>query len=119
MQRGFIWVIALSVGIGSFSCGEKQDPLGGDGGDVGDVSYENGLKAILDANCISCHATGAQGADRSGAPNGVNFDTYSATVESADRADSQIQSGGMPPAGPLSDLEKAIFQAWIDQGMKE
>jgi uncharacterized membrane protein len=117
MGRWFIWALAFGACVGSLSCGEKQDPFGAS--IDGDVTYESDVKAILDASCIACHATDAEGADRNGAPAGVNFDTYAAAVESADLANSQIQPGGMPPTSPLKDHEKAVFQAWIDQGMNQ
>jgi len=102
-------------------CGEKQDPEGGDDDvDVdGGVTYTEHVAPILDASCISCHAGHLEGADRNGAPVGVNFDTYEAAVESGDAANTRIQAGSMPPSGPLSDDDKAIFQHWVDEGFAE
>lgn len=100
-------------------CGEKQDPVNDDGGIDFDVTYTQHIKRILDANCIGCHATTNQGADRKGAKLGVDFDTFNAATQSAQAANPLIQAGSMPPSGALSAQDKALFKAWVDQGLKE
>jgi uncharacterized membrane protein len=111
-------------------CGEKQNPVqepdgavgDGDGsqsGDVVPVTYTGQIKALLDSSCIGCHASTLQGAARNGAPLGVNFDSYAAAHQSASRANARIQAGTMPKSGPLTAQEKALFLAWIDQGLQE
>ncbi len=113
------------------SCGEKQDPVGAtdagmdgqaDGQNQSDddaVSYSKQIASLLNTHCVSCHATTNSGAQRNGAPIGVDFDTYDSAKASAQRANTRIQAGTMPPAGPLSDEEKALFQSWLDQGTRE
>lgn len=100
-------------------CGEKQDPLGPDAGIEGDVTYGVHIMPILDANCIRCHAADKQGAARNGATVGFDYDTYQDAVETADRANAQIQAGAMPVGGQLTDEDKGLFQAWVDQGTPE
>jgi len=112
---GLVALAGLLVG----GCGEKQDPIG-PGADIeGEVTYGEHIMPILDANCISCHAADKQGAARNGAPVGVDCDSYEDAAASADRANAQIQSGAMPVGGELSDLERSLFQAWVDQGTPE
>lgn len=107
------------LGLLAGGCGEKQDPFGPDAGVEGDVTYTGQVAPILDANCIRCHASDKQGAGRNGAPVGFDYDTYDDAVATAARAKAQIQSGSMPVGGNLTDEEKALFQAWVDQGTPE
>jgi uncharacterized membrane protein len=113
------WIIMLMV-FTVASCGEKQDPFSGDSGVNEDVTYTKEIKPILDTNCTGCHASDKQGADRNGAPVGINFDTYADAKANATRANSRIQAGTMPPGGSaLSVEDKAFFQTWLDKGLKE
>lgn len=107
------------LGLLAGGCGEKQDPFGHDAGIDGEVTYGGQIAAILDSSCVRCHGSDKQGAARNGAPAGVDFDTYADAVQNADLANTQIQSGVMPVGGQLSDDEKGLFQAWVDQGTPE
>ena len=61
-----------------------------------------------------------RGGDRNGAPVDVNLDTYTDAVANASRANARIQGGTMPPgSGGLSSEDRALFQAWLDQGLLE
>jgi uncharacterized membrane protein len=112
----------ISVLASVVGCGEKLDPGGhgnsADGSD-GSVTYSQDVAPILDANCIGCHAAYREGADRNGAPVGVDFDTYEAAAESGQAANTRVQAGSMPPPGPLSEEDKETFQAWADGGFPE
>ena len=115
-----VWLFALVAGLLGAGCGQKQDPVGSDAGIDGPVGYAQQIKPILDANCIRCHAAGLQGTRRNGAPPGFDYDSYEPAQATAERANAQIQSGSMPAgSGPLSDGDKGLFQAWIDQGTPE
>ena len=121
-MHGVVWWFVGLCALWAAGCGDKQDPfLVDDGGQdgVGPVTYTGRIKALLDASCIRCHATSRQGADRTGAPVGVDFDTYVEAKNSGPGANQRIQAGTMPPSGPLPSGEKAQFQAWIDQNMPE
>ena len=113
-------VILLAAACG----GTKTDPAAPDGDDdglPGTVTYTGHVKALLDANCIRCHASSLEGRARNGAPADVNLDTYPAAVAAAQRANVQIQLGTMPfdlPGG-LPAFERALFQRWVDQGTPE
>jgi uncharacterized membrane protein len=112
--------LGVFVSLLVLGCGQKQDPFGPDGGIVETVTYTAQVKPLLDGHCIRCHATTKQGASRSGAPIGLDYNTYSVASANAQRANQQIQAGSMPPGGPaLASNDKAIFQAWLDQGLLE
>jgi uncharacterized membrane protein len=111
-------VTALIIAVFS-GCGDKADPIRS-GEDPGmRVTYTNKIKAILDNNCILCHDSEKQGAERNGAPLDVNLDTYENVIDVAERANTQIQAGNMPPTGGLPDNLRDLFQQWIDQGREE
>jgi uncharacterized membrane protein len=118
-MRGVITAAALA-GLVASGCGEEQDP-GGDDDVVVDagVTYTEHIKPILDGACISCHASYLAGADRNGAPEGVDFDTFEAASASGSAANTRIQAGTMPPSGALTSEQQAVFQKWVDEGFPE
>ncbi len=114
-----ILLIALAVALG---CDEKLDPVQtGDESDTMEetVTYTKHTKAIFDADCTSCHATTKSGADRYGAPIGVDFDTYETAATSGDLANQRVQADVMPPAGPLSNVKKSLLRQWVEDGLIE
>ncbi len=112
---------ALILFLLTIACGEKIDPVGsGDFINPEKVTYTNDMAEIFPDNCLRCHSTNIQGAERNGAPVDVNFNTYELAKDNATRANARVQAGTMPPdSGPLSDSLKAIFQQWIDDGLEE
>lgn len=119
----FVWLGMVAVLLLLSGCGDKNDPVSSDGGGNGNapdtVTYTGDLKAVLDAQCISCHASNKQGAARNGAPVGVNWDTYDAAVASAARGNIRVQAGTMPPTGGIPQDQRDLFQKWLDQGLLE
>lgn len=83
------------------------------------VSYSADIQPILASRCLSCHSEAKQGLDRNGARVGVDFDTYELAKENAERANSRIQSGSMPPSSGIPEEERQLFQLWLDQGTPE
>jgi uncharacterized membrane protein len=114
---------AAFLALVATSCGDKQDPFRSDlGGTIGEeerpITYESHVREILERHCTRCHAADRQGLARQGAPADVDLDSYENAVEHAERANVRIQSDTMPPGGgELDDRERALFQAWIDDGM--
>jgi hypothetical protein len=47
---------------------------------------------------------------------GPALNDYRNVLAAADGSNRSIQEGSMPPARPLSDADKALFQAWISAG---
>jgi len=111
----------LGVIAGLLSCGDKIDPIAqiDDSGLPEQVTYGDHIRPLLEQHCTVCHAQNIQGADRQGAPVGVDLDTFQAVVEWAERSNVRIQGGTMPPAGGLSDFDRSLFQKWIDQDLQE
>jgi uncharacterized membrane protein len=72
------------------------------------VTYNDNVKAILDANCIACH--------RAPSPaSGVRLDTYADSVAAAQRALSQIDLKKMPPDRPdaVTQEQLCTLAHWI------
>lgn len=84
--------------------------------DTAGMTYNNHIKPILDANCVSCHnATAFSG--------NVKLHTYSdvqVTIPSGKLLNSvKHLSGGsknMPPGSKLSDCNIQKIEAWIKRG---
>jgi len=84
------------------------------------VTYDGQIKDFLTSYCTRCHSSQLSGADRNGAPVGRNWDTYAGIEPFASLANSRIQAGTMPPTAPKPDAcDRALFQAWVDQGAPE
>ena len=110
----------LATALLCLACEDKTDPIGDPSDGLPDaVTYTQHVKPLLDAHCIQCHATSRQGADRNGAPTGVNCDTYAVAQASADRGNARIQAGTMPPSGGLSQYDRSLFAKWVEQGTQE
>ena len=104
-------------------CGEDAEPDAVDDAGAGScelpdvATYGEHAGPLLDEHCTSCHAGTLHGAERNGAPEGVDFDTYEAAVESAAAAAERIRAGTMPPAGGLESCQRELFDAWVDGGV--
>lgn len=118
MKRFMLFVLLSFPLLLATSCGDKIDPVTiFPPPDDEVVSYVEDIKPILDNYCILCHSTGKQGVERQGAPVTLNLNTYEVAVAASPLANIRIQSGTMPPIGAKpTDSERALFQAWIDQG---
>ena len=129
------WTMSLMLSVSLLGgCGEKDDPVqdkdsgtqddgsnqdGNSGADEDSVTYTSHIKTILNANCTRCHLAELQGADRNGAPVGIDFDNYGDASTNSTRANARIQAGSMPPGGGLDQSDRDKFQAWINQGVPE
>lgn len=71
---------------------------------------------LFNISCVNCHDSGKSGSARNSAPFSVNFNTYSWAVLNAERGNSRVQAGTMPPTGERNAAEKALFQSWLDAG---
>lgn len=71
------------------------------------VYYDATIEQLLAANCVGCHKAGVQ------AP---NLDNYDDAATSAVASLAAIESGSMPPSGPMTTDEIATFKAWVDGG---
>jgi len=64
--------------------------------------------------CTSCHASTLTGDARNDAPEDVNFDTYEAAKEHAEKAVEEVFEGKMPEPDPsiITEEEKQSLYAW-------
>jgi len=117
------WVAMCAVTGGLWACGEKIDPVQAfDLAAVPDapagavVSWCREVRPILEQWCTGCHASSRTGAGRSGAPAGVDYDTYALASANADRGLARLQARSMPPGGSVPQGEIRTVALWIDQG---
>jgi hypothetical protein len=64
---------------------------------------------MLDTNCTSCHGSAT-------ATDGIDLSSYTKVKANAALANTEIQSGAMPPGGGLSTADKQMFQSWVSAG---
>jgi len=127
-MRGIPVIGALLLGLAAAAlagCGTKwdaiqdgsycSDPVAFDGG----VTYTAHVKPILDTACATCHATTRAGADRHGAPSGVNYDTYAEASANGESGLNLVRRQSMPPDAALASADCSVFGAWVDQGMPQ
>jgi mono/diheme cytochrome c family protein len=80
------------------------------------------LPLVFNTYCLDCHAGALEAGERSGAPLGVDFDTYAAAADNGVEANDEVQAETMPPASwgpPLDIFKKAYLKGWIDDGLPE
>ncbi|MBF8456487.1 hypothetical protein IV494_04765 [Kaistella sp. G5-32] len=75
---------------------------------VANITYTNSIKPIMNANCTSCHS-----------PNGGQspyLDNYDDVKSNINLILEDLNSGSMPPNGPLSSTTIQTVQSWKDAG---
>ena len=83
---------------------------------------EDGIRAqVFATNCLACHSSELSGAQRNGAPSAVNYDTFSAASEKADRAVARaVELLTMPPSfsslPKLNQEQQDAMLAWQQAG---
>jgi hypothetical protein len=92
--------IILDSGAGSLEGGACNTPHA--------VSFATDILPLMKREC-SCHVDGT---------NGPALNNYPNVFSAADISNTAIQNGSMPPppARPLSDADKILFQSWISAG---
>jgi hypothetical protein len=88
------------------------------------VTYDGQMKPWLFSSvCMNCHNSAYSGAQRHGAPTGVNWDTYSGTTSNQkDTGNTYVHLDFMPPAAlgyKTTQFQKDLFQKWADGGYLE
>lgn len=76
---------------------------------AGNLSYDGGVKAVLQSKCVGCHGAGSMSGD---------FSTYAKAKEAAALIKSEVEGGSMPPllSQPLTAAEKTMIVGWVDAG---
>jgi uncharacterized membrane protein len=79
------------------------------------LNYGNFGKGYLELHCTSCHSAANSETQRSGAPVGVDFDSYSDVVQHVALIDRESVGADppMPPAGGPTRAELALFHEWL------
>ena len=102
-------------GMGGAPDGMGGSPGPGDEACDGTVSWANFAQGFVLNYCRGCHSSAFDGADRYGAPPGVDFDDRGAVLTWAERMRARaVDRPDMPPGGGPSDAERATFGAWLD-----
>jgi mono/diheme cytochrome c family protein len=76
------------------------------------VTYANVQSQIFTPQCIRCHNSGLA------KPSGkVTLDSYNAVISFLSKIENELLvDQSMPPSGPLSTGDQALFQAWVNAG---
>src|SRR5689334_8549673 len=114
---------AASVAFAAAACDStpaaSEDPAAPEGG----VTYQAGIKAVIDQKCANCHNAGGIGP--------FSLETYEDVSSHVNAVRAAIESGSMPP-WPVKDdcndykndrsldpADKEKLLAWIDDGAPE
>ena len=90
---------------GTFTANCDRDPP---------LTYENFGQAYLGKWCTGCHSSLVRQNQRSGAPLGVDFDTYADVLAWAAEIDeAAVQTDYMPPGGGASQAESGALGEWL------
>lgn len=150
MGSRFFLVAALSLPLAACSWGFESegdagfdngtDDGGGGGGDddAGDapgepdadlsvcdsteLTYASFAQGFMDTYCLGCHSNTLNPAQRRGAPEAVNFDSYELVLEQASRIRFRAgENQDMPPnsvAQPDNEERESMIE-WIDCGLRQ
>lgn len=109
------------VGPDTDSLGSDTDSLGSDSAapralacdEAPLLGWANFGEGFLLDNCSACHAQTSP--ERHGAPDAAHFDTVAdvRTWQAQIAARAAAPEGGMPPAGGVSDTDRALLGAWL------
>ena len=127
MNLSLNWILRLSLKIVLFltlhlvGC---SDDLTCDSTLEQSVTYTTDIAPLFEAKCNYCHNHEKTGVEREGAPVGVDYTTYAASVANALGALDEIVAAEMPPVceacPPVPNAEQAnLLCNWIKQGTPE
>lgn len=112
-------LLALSLLV---ACGEPE-PKPPEESDPGplcetglDVTWEGWAAGFMLSQCQPCHAS--ETPNRYGAPVSVSFDTLEdCRAQAGAIEDAVLTRASMPPAGGITDDERALLARWLDCGL--
>jgi hypothetical protein len=115
------FAILLVVGCGSQPAAPKAETPA-----TSDVSFAKDVQPILAQTCMPCHSVGADAKSKyvlTGYEGVMGTGKDSVANVFAGNPDSSVlyellQTGKMPPAGPLDPAKVATVQNWINEGAK-
>ncbi|MCP4250258.1 MAG: cytochrome c [bacterium] len=117
---GLLFVVGCATGGGGSAGGGGEEGAGGDDGGAActDLTYENFAAGFFDSFCTRCHSSALSGADRNGAPAGLDWDQLDVVRENLDRIRVRAtELNTMPPSEPRpEDDERTALAEWIGCG---
>ena len=104
----------------SLACSpDEARPLNSGEGSCGHevkVTWETGGQALFRSRCCSCHSSTT--AERYGAPEYLNYDSYEGVEEAAHAIrQAALWDQVMPPGYPLSEEEQEVLESFLDCGL--
>ena len=84
------------------------------------LTYQSWGQGFLDTHCNGCHSSLTPVAQRRGAPEGVNLDTYEGVLTWVERIDDrtilapQEERSQMPPGGGPTAEELEMLHEWLE-----
>lgn len=82
------------------------------------LDWDSVGRPLLTTWCTPCHSSSLSETARSGAPEGLDLDTYASVVQWSEQIlASAGTSDRMPPAGGMSDTERRLLSDWIPCGL--
>ncbi|TLX70082.1 cytochrome c [Labilibacter sediminis] len=111
-MKKLLFILGISLAI--YACSNSSDdeikPVNGNAEyEAAETYFNNTLKPIVDAKCVSCH-TGYHSKS-----NSSNYGTLSNAINRASGMYNQVNAGNMPKGGdklPQEDIDK--FKAFLD-----
>jgi hypothetical protein len=120
MRSGMAWRMRAIVGSLLVAVPACAEPEGEPSGAITcdrqpPLDWDNFGAGFLELHCTSCHSSQNAEPHRSGAPVGVDFDTYGDVVRHVSRIESQATGADpeMPPAGGPTQAELALLREWL------
>lgn len=91
---------------------DNEEELYGPGCDLTDITYNTGIKPIIQANCQSsaCHGTNGSNGEL------VTYEQLNAVVADGSFRNAVIVTKRMPDGGALSTCELDRIELWLDAG---
>ena len=79
------------------------------------LDWENFGEGFFALHCTSCHSTENSDVQRSGAPIGLDFDTYGEVVREVSRIEvaATAPDAAMPPSGEPTEAELTMLREWL------
>jgi len=120
MARGLTRLALLIpiLGMGGWGCDQDDDVVYDCDRDP-PLSYLNWGKGFLDTHCTGCHSPLVPEAQRNGAPDGVDLDTYAKVLIYGARIDERAFAleEPMPPGGGPTEDELMRLDEWLQCGV--
>ena len=118
MRTGGSWRTCVVVGallMAACNDPEGESPETVDCDRQPPLDWDNFGEGFFSLRCTSCHSSENSDVQRSGAPIGLDFDTYSEVVREVSRIEMETTgpNAAMPPAGEPTEAELTMLREWF------